>query len=73
MVSLCCTNQEILRFFVRGLIWTPLLVFAGAGLVSNLADFMVELWLDSFSWLSEAVVLGWLLILPQFYLVFVTT
>ena len=32
-------------------IWTPLFVFAGAGL-------MVEFWSDSFSWLSVADVLG---------------
>ena len=59
MVSLCCTNQEILRFFVRGLSFgRPSWFLQGPALFSNLADFMVELWLDSFSWLSEAVVLG---------------
>ena len=59
MVSLCCTNQEILRFFVCGLSFGhPSWFLQGLASFSNLADFMVELWSDSFSWLSEAVVLG---------------
>ena len=59
MVSLCCINQEILRFFVRGLPFgRPSWFSQRPASFSNLVDLMVDFWLDSFSWLSVAVVLG---------------
>ena len=56
MVSLCCTNQEILRFFVRGLPFgRPSSFLQGPASFSNLADLMIDFgrkrFSKSFSWL----------------------
>ena len=47
------------EFFVRELPFgLPSWFLQGPASFSNLADFMVQFWSDSFSWLSVAVVLG---------------
>ena len=47
------------EYFVHGLPFGhPSWFLQGPASFSNLADLMIEFWLDSFSWLSVAVVLG---------------
>ena len=53
-MSLCCTNQDMMRFFVCGLAYgRPSWFLQEPASFSNLADLMVEFWSDSFSWLSR--------------------
>ena len=49
MVSLCCTYQDILSFCSWTAIWTPLLVFAGAGLVFESGRPRFRIWPTSWS------------------------
>ena len=61
MVSLHCTNQEILRFFITGLPFGyPSWFSPGCASFSNLAVNLVE-------FTFVAVVLAWSLILADFF------